>query len=117
MTPTYKAASCKIARHNFPADELPRAALPVYWVVYDTTNRCVLGRYKTEIEALAAHADFMAKIDGNPIIADPLHGIMEDARRSMAREVDKAVEASRRRGNGISIFDMYPVPEVPTYDL
>lgn len=117
MTQAYKQAICNIARHNYPAGELQRAALPVYWVIYDTTNRTVLGRYKTELEAIAAHADFMAKIDGNPIVVDPLHGIMEDARRNMFCEVDKAVDAARIRGNGISIFDMYPLPEVPAYDL
>ncbi len=117
MTSTYKAAICNIARLNYPADELQRAALPVYWVIYDTTDRAVLGRYKTELEALEAHADFMAKIDGNPIIADPLHGIMEDARRNMFCEVGKAVTAARQRGNDVSIFDLYPLPGGASYDI
>ena len=117
MTSTYKAAICKIARHDFPLDEHQRAALPGYWVVYDTTSRTVLGRYKTEIEAYAAHQVFMAAADSNVIIADPLHGIMEDARRNMFCEVDKAVTASRQRGNDVSIFDLYPLPGGAGYDL
>lgn len=117
MTSTYKEFICAIARHDYPADELQRAAPTVYWVIYDTTNREVLGRYETELAAYRAHQHFMATCDGNPIIADPLHGIMEDARRNMFCEVDKAVDAARIRGNDISIFDMYPLPEVPAYDL
>ena len=117
MTSTYKEFICAIGRHNCPADELQRAALPVYWLIYDTTNRTVLGRYETELEAYAAHQYFMATCEGNPIIADPLHSIMEDARRAMDREVNQAVRKAKHRGHNISIFDMYPVPEVPTYDL
>ena len=120
MTKAYKQILCNIARHDFPLDELQRAAPPVYWVVYDTLNRCVLGRYKTEIEAYAANESFMAKRGGDPItyliIADPLRGIMEGARRSMNTEVNRAVTAARLRGYDISIFDMYPL-EVPDYDL
>lgn len=121
MTSTYKAAICNIARLNYPADELPRAALPVYYVIYDAANRRVLGRYKTEVEAYAANEYFMAKSGGdpitNPIIADPLHGIMEDARRNMFCEVDKAVTAARQRGNDVSIFDLYPLPGGASYDI
>lgn len=116
LSSAYKQAICTIARHNVSFYELQRAALPVYWVIYDTTTRTVLGRYKTELEALAAHAEFMAKIDENTIIADPLRGIMEGARRSMNTEVNLAVTEARRRGHNISIFDMYPL-EVPNYDL
>lgn len=117
MTQAYKQDICNIARHDYPLDEIQRAALPVYWVIYDTTNRTVLARYKTELEAMAAHAEFMAKIDGLPIIADPLHGIMEDARWNMFREVDTAVTAANSRGHNVSIFDLYPLPGGAGYDL
>ena len=121
MTSAYKAAICNIARLNYPLDELQRAALPVYYVIYDAANRRVLGRYKTEAEAYAANEYFMAKSGGdpitNPIIADPLRGIMEDARRNMFCEVDKAVTAARQRGNDASIFDLYPLPGGASYDI
>ena len=120
LSTSYKEFICAIGRHDFPLDELQRAALPVYWVIYDTTSRTVLGRYKTEIEAYAAHEYFLTKSGGdpitNPIIADPLRGIMEAARMSMNREVDEAIMTAKRRGHNISIFDMYPL-EVPDYDL
>lgn len=110
MTQAYKEFICALGRHNCPLDELQRAALPVYWVIYDTTNRTVLGRYETELEAYEAHQYFMATCEGNPIIADPLRGIMEDAHINMFREIDAAVTAARGRGHNVSILDLYPLP-------